>query len=287
MFWAIFNAFISSSALVIWKKSLELNKLSQNLFMFLWTLWGFAVSIFFIIFWFTSFPWDFILAIIGMIFIAVVTIIMWFLWQKTYRDEKISVLTPFTNIDRILLIIISFFLFKNTSIISFWIALITVIILTLFAIDFSNFRLPKNFWLIILNNVLSTAKVLTIWWLFSKNISSLSFYSYNTILYALILLIPLVKARQFKELKNGSRDFYTYRFWAVIIWQITAIIWFFLLEKLGIIVSNLLGFLTLWATLLFSYLFLWDKPCKKDIASVVIISILVAIGYYFKDYWIN
>jgi len=287
MHWGIFNALLSSAALIVWKKSLELNKMSQNLFMFLWMLWGFLISIFFITFWFTNFPWDFWLAILWLVFVTALSISMWFLWQMIYRNEKISSLTPFSNIDRIFLIIISFFIFKNASIISFWIALLATIVLTLFTIDFKNFRMPKNFGLILLNNSLSTAKVLTIWWLFTKNITSITYYSYNTILYTLVLLIPLLKAKQFKELKLWSKAYYSYRFWAAIIGQIAAIVSFFLLEKLWIIVSNLLSFLTLWATLLFSYLFLWDKPSKKDIASAVIISILVSVGYYFKDFWIK
>lgn len=287
MFWWIFNALLSSYALIIWKKSLELNILKDNLFMFLWMLWWLILSIIFILFWFTSFPWDYYMAIIGLIIVTCISVVMWFLSQIIFRNEKISVLSAFSNIDKIILIIVSFFLFKNTSIIAFWMALLATFILTLFAIDFSNFRLPKNFLLILLNNILSATKILIIWWLFTKHINSITYYSYNTIFYTFILVIPIIKAKQFWELRNGSREFYKYRIWAAIFWQIAAIIAFFLLETQGIIVSNLLWFLALWATLIFSYVFLWDKPSKKNILSAVIIFILVSVGYYFKDYWLK
>ncbi|EKE30373.1 MAG: hypothetical protein ACD_2C00001G0023 [uncultured bacterium (gcode 4)] len=282
MIWWIFNALLGSLATIFWKKALELNKLPQSLFMFLWMLGWFALSWIFIFSGLTNFPfWD--PYITGWIMIiTLMSIMMWYLWQYIYREEKLSVLLPYSNIDKIIIIIASFFYFKNASLTSFLSAISATCVVIFFSVDFRELKLPKNFWLIILNNALSAAKVLYLGWLF-LHITSITFYSYNTILYTLLLFIPLLFKKEFSTIRNGSKEFYSFRLWAAILWQITAIIWFFLLEKMWVIISNLLWFLVLWVTLLFGYLVLKDTPKRNDVIQATLVSILVAIGYYFKQ----
>ncbi|EKE27852.1 MAG: hypothetical protein ACD_3C00142G0008 [uncultured bacterium (gcode 4)] len=281
MIWWILNAFLWSLWAIFWKKSLELNKLPQSLFMFLWMLGWFILSFVFIFSWLTNFPFENLYILIWMLLITIISIVMWYLWQYIYREEKMSVLLPYSNIDKIIIIIVSFFYFQNASIISFFSAILATAVVIYFSLDFKELKFPKNFSLIMLNNVLSATKVLYLGWLF-LHITSITFYSYNTISYTLILFVPLLFKKEFLSINKGSKEFYSFRLWAAVIGQINALIWFFLLAKLWVLISNLLWFLTLWVTLLFWYLVLKDTPKKNDVIQAVLVSILVAIGYYFK-----
>lgn len=281
MIWWIVNAFLWSISSVIWKKSLELNKMSQRLFMFLWVVWWILISIFFISMSFTKFPFSDLKIYIAIVMITLISIAMWYLTQYIYKNEKISVLLPYSNIDRIIIIIAWFLFFSNASLISFVCSILATISITLFSLDFWNMKLPKNIWLVVLNNILSATKVLSLWWLF-LHITSITFYSYNTLFYSVLLLIPILKNGDYKNITKWSKEFFAYRIWAAILGQVAAIIWFFLLEKLWVVVSNLISFLWMWITLLFSYIMLKDKPQKKDVIQAILLSVLVSIWYYFR-----
>ena len=78
--------------------------------------------------------------------------------QKIYSEEKISVLIPYQNLNKIFVIVSSFFIFQDVSLISFFITLFTVLIIILASFDFKHKKLPRNFWKILfVETVLSIA----------------------------------------------------------------------------------------------------------------------------------
>jgi hypothetical protein len=72
--------------------------------------------------------------------------------QKIYKVEKISTLMPFENLQKVFVVIISYFLFSDTSLTTLLITLLSIIVIILFKIDFKNFKLPKFIKPIILTN---------------------------------------------------------------------------------------------------------------------------------------
>gem|GEM_PF-2455326 len=64
--------------------------------------------------------------------------------QAIYKKEKISTILPYENLSSIFAILISFFIFKDVSWTSFFIAILTVIVIILFSIDFKNVKFPKK-----------------------------------------------------------------------------------------------------------------------------------------------
>lgn len=280
MLLAIFNTILSSIGSILWKKALDLSKLPRSFFIFLGMPVALIPAVIFIIGWYTK---DFyqINIILAMCIIILFTSLISPITYYLYRNEKNSVLLPYENLDKIFTVILGFFYFKNTSLISFIITLCAVVIIIIFTINFKKLTLPKNIWFIILRAFLIVIKNLFLASILVK-ISSITYFTYNAIIYSLVLFVPIFIRKDYNWLKECSKDFYINRFWTAVIWQIASFISLLLLEKQWIIISNLLGFLGIWVSFLFWYLILKDKPTKKDISQAIIVCILVWLGYYFK-----
>lgn len=187
---------------------------------------------------------------------------------------------PYTNLNKIFVIISSFFLFSDVSVISLIIILFTVWVIMFANFDFKSRRLPKNFTLILFVEILTTIGILFSWWITLKYWSILLFSLY-TILGFIIFFLLAIKKSEIKDLKNAPYIYWKYRY----IWWLGWISWFLwltVIKSLWLSISILLWFLWVWITLLISYIFLWDKPSKKDILLTVIVSLLIGIWFYFK-----
>lgn len=280
MLLAIINTFLWSLSSILWKKSLELNKLSQRLFMFLDLPIGFLVAIILILFWYSQYISDY-RVYFGIILIIVISINIIQINQFLYKNEKMSVLIPYDNLDKIFTIILGFLFFKNSSLVSFLIAILSVFVILGFTIDFKNFKLPKRFLSIVIRTILVVFKNILLAFIIVK-INTITFFSYNTIFNVLILLGLILYKKEYSWIKTAWVEFYKYRFSAAIIWQLSAFISLFLLETQWLVIANLLGFLGIGITLLFGFIVLKDRPNKKDLTQAIIICILVWIGYFLK-----
>ncbi len=78
------------------------------------------------------------------------------------KHEKISVLLPYTYINKLLVVIFSLVIFQNTSFITFLIALITIFIVILFSIDLKNIKKPYYITTILIQQFLYTTELLVI-----------------------------------------------------------------------------------------------------------------------------
>lgn len=78
--------------------------------------------------------------------------------QKIYKEEKVSALLPYENLASVITLIAAFFLFKDTPLLTFLIALVIIVVLFVFSFDFKTHEFPKNFRLIILNNAINAGR---------------------------------------------------------------------------------------------------------------------------------
>lgn len=200
--------------------------------------------------------------------------------QKVYAEVKISAMAPYENLDKLFIIVFWFFLFSNSSIYSLFIAIFTVILISVFSIDFSNFKLPKSFGLIIISKLAKRTTVLLLWYALTKY-SSMTITSLDAIT-SIIIYIFLLKIADWKVLFKSPKAFYYNRYAGSVLWWTGYFITLFLISDLWMIITTLLWFLWLGTTLVLSYFILWDKPEKKNIILAVIVSLLVALGYYLK-----
>lgn len=84
------------------------------------------------------------------------------------------------------------------------------------------------------------------------------------------------------DLQLVGRSFYKNRFLASGIGSVSEFIGFFLLQEIGIILTVLIGFLSVGTELLFSYLMLGDVPSRKNLFMAFLIVSLVGLGFYLK-----
>jgi len=282
MFYWIIATILESLDTILWKKSLDLNKMPQFMFNSIWYTGDFIMAFILILFWVFNYELIFNYQILSIIFaIVILTIFNSILEQYIYKSEKISVLVPYEYLSSIFVIIISFFLFSDVSIITLIITLLAIIIITLFSIDFKKLVLPKNIKLIFLLHIIWSIKLLTLWYILIK-ITNFDYFSIFTFFFSIITLIVFIIKKYYKQFNKWNKEFYKYRFSASIAWTFWELMSLFIIAELWLILATLLWFLWLASTLILWYFILKDKPSKKDILLAVIILILISIWYYFK-----
>lgn len=200
--------------------------------------------------------------------------------QKVYREERISVIIPYTNVNKILTIILSFFVFSDVSIISLFITIFAILIVIIFSINFKNLKLPKTISLLLLSESITALLAIWAWYLILNYWEDLYFLVYwlSWIIFLFILSIFLW---QLKTLKNVPKNFWINRY----IWSVSWIAWFLslvVIKNLWLSITILLSFLGIWITLFLSYLILKDKPSKRDLLLTFIVTTLIWLWYYFK-----
>jgi len=281
-FLGVLQAFLNWLVNILWKKSVDLSNVSKGLF----TLYAKLVWVVFVC----------IFAIFGLVdfnifldwkslFLITIVISFWlissFIKQGLLKHNKVSTLLPFDNLGPLFTILLWFFLFHDSSSVSFLIAIVAVILVILFNIDYKNFQLPKKVSLLFFQQaILAISTILLAYVL--KKYNNASIIAVDMVMSIIILLTFTIKFSELKQIHKQSKAFYIYRFWAGFAGWIGYIIGLFLLSSLWVVVSTLLSFLTLWITLILGYFYLNDKPTKKDIILAILVSLLVALGVYFK-----
>lgn len=278
MFFAIFGTFLKAFADVYWKKSLtyKLRPLAHNLASY--PIWLILLG-YFIFIWFDTQKLD-ILFIFMVASIISINILRQPIRQQIYREEKISLIVPYTNLNKIFVLITSFFLFQDVSYVTFYIIIFTIIIIAFSSIDFKNKKLPRNLEKIIWDEILITIEILIAWWMVITYGSILYFCSYVLIGFIVYLVVNTFTG-QISDIKTAPIWYWKIR----PIWALGWVAWFLsllVIKNLWLSLSILLWFLWIWMTLLISYSVLWDVPSKKNIRLTVIVSLLIWAWYYFK-----
>lgn len=278
MFLALVSTILNSFSSIYWKRSLWFwvwLKMHDLIGYWVWMI----VLIYFFIVGINIHSFDIFLLFSTFSILLINTISTW-LSQKLYRQEKISAIIPYTNLNKVLAIILSFFIFSDVSFLSLLITILAIIIIIIFSIDFKKFIVPNSTSLIMLTEILTSINMVWSWYLILKYWEDIYFILF-LILWILFLSILTFILWQYKSIKWLKRDFWINR----IIWSSSWIARFLsmlVISELGLSITILLSFLWIWITLLFSYIILKDKPARKDLILTFIITALVWIGFYYK-----
>lgn len=280
--WWIISTFFSSAGTIFWKKALDITTGMSNFwFMFFWRVSWLLIILYFLFSWKTNLfflDYRYFLFICIIIFIWIIS---WIIWQYVYQREKLSTVAPYENLNKIFSIILSFFLFWNISIISLWISLLVIVIIFFFSVNLKNISFPTNIKIFSFNQILVTFNIVSVWFILS-NISPFNYFVFENLLWIIVLLLLMLKKNDFKKLSWASKKFYSNRLLASFLWTISYLISLYIISSYWVVINILLSFLYLFFILIFSYLFLWDKPEKKNIYLSLIVSILVWLWFYFK-----
>lgn len=279
IFW-ILSSILSSFSTIFWKKSLSHNCCSS-----LFSIFGFSWFIFLGLYFLFNKNYDFSWFNQNILYITFLVIIIQFvtsrIWQYSYKNEKISTLTPYENINKIISIVLAFIIFWKISYLSFMLTLFWWIILILFSIDFKNLKFPKVIKIFTFQQILISINILIIWYIL-KQITSIDYYLLSNLIYLMFILLVIVLKKEYLWIKNLNKDFYKNRLISSFFWSISAIIQLILISSLWISVTILFSYLYIWFILVLSYIFLNDIPTRKNIILTIILSIIVWLWYYFK-----
>ena len=282
MIWWVLSTFLLSFSTIFRKKAMMFKtSLGDFWFMLLGMTWGTVIFL--------------ILICIGKLNLEVFTIkyialtaIMWILRicstlisQHVYKKEKISLLAPYENLNKILSIIISFFLFWDVSVISLCIALLVVIIIFTSSYDFKNKYIPKSIQLFSLNQIIISINTLILWYVL-LTISALDFFILDKIIVLPILFILVIWSKDISNFRSLEKRFIQTRIAAAIFGSIAFILSLYVISEFWVTINILLSFIFLIFILTFSYFLLWDKPTKKSIIVSIVVVILVWLWFYFK-----
>lgn len=278
MLYAIITSILGSLDEVLWKKTL-IYKVPEYLNTLFWYITGLFFAFYFI------FNVDFTLLNYKFFVLITIMLMAYILStkfsQSIYREEKISVLMPYTNINSALTIILSFFIFLDVSLVSFFITLLTIIIIILFSIDYKLFRFPRNIVKMFLHEIILTLYNIIVWFLVISYWEWLLFI-FDFFVWSIILIIISAYFWYFSFVKKLKKNYLIPRLgWSFLWWWAYAIS-LLIISELWLSMSILLWFVWMWITLLLSYVILKDKPTNKDLLLTVIVTWLVWIWYYFK-----
>ena len=279
MFIALISTIMASFSDVFWKKSLnyDIRPWAHELSSYVIPLSLFLYFLFFTSFQITDLSfWVFLSVFIIILFDTVRLPVM----QQIYKEEKMSVIMPYLSINRILVIIWSFFIFSDVSYTALCITILAILVIIWWSIDFKTFQIPRNLKKILFTEIIKTIWILVSGWLIIRYWEILFFNTY-VIIWCFMALILVWYYWQWEDFKKVPGIYWKER----ILWSIWWISWFLslvLIKNLWLSISVLLWFIWIWVTLLFSYIFLKDIPSKKDIWMTLIIAMLVWIWYYFK-----
>jgi len=280
MFTALISTFLSSWATVFWKNALSYNA-PKEIFNWLSFTSIFLITIWVYFFWSLDFSWVNIINISIIFWMALLWFVRTIMYQKAYTIDKISTLMPYDNINKILSIILAFFIFSDVSLFTLIITIIAIIVIIAFSINLKTFKIPRSILMFSFAQGLTSMLTLWIWYLLLQ-ISDISLFILSYISWIIFVWTILYYKNLYKEIFKLPKKFFLYRLSACHLWGFSYLLSLFVIKELWISISILLSFIWLWITLFFSYLFLKDIPSKKDIILIIIVSSLVWLWYYFK-----
>ncbi len=289
MFWGVLTAFLSAINMVVYKKVLVIN--AKNSISRI-GLYGYMCLLVVIMVWIFHMiipqyiPLDFHavkstpLILLGIILFSLLGIFASNLSQYAYKNEKISVLTPFGETGRIITIILGFFLFSGTSTLTFFFALASALILVLASINFRSFSFNRYTLMILWTGVIQSINTFIAGYTL-VHISSFSFILADNITISLLVLVHLLifERSTITDIpKKTTFPLFSNLFLNNLLWFVSYAITLYLMKELGIVTTSLLGMLTIVLTIVSSYIFFQDIPTRKDVATAVIIICCIVGG---------
>ena len=286
--WWILWVLSHSLSVVNYKKSSDLWNLSKTMFKMYAIFFHVIVFLFLAsIFWFEK---HIIFDPIALLFLSsasILRIVDTLLWLYVYKTTKLSELLAYQNLDKLFIVIIWFFLYawiegKEVSILTLIITISTIIIVTIFSLDFKKLKIPKNIWIYILAKLSSSLVIIFLWYVLI-NYSAISAWTLRIALeFMFYILIAIFTRDSFKSLFTQSRQFYKYRFLSTFFGVASFIISLFIIKTSWVIIASLLGFLWVVFNIFFMKLLLKDNPSFKQILLAFIVIFMIWLWYYLK-----
>ena len=282
MIWWVLSTFLLSFSNIFRKKAMGFKtNIGSFGFMFLGISWWTSVFFVFLLLWKVNFDVFTLKYVSFTILLSALRISSTLISQYVYKREKISDIAPYENLNKILSIIISFFIFWDVSIISLCIAILVVVIIFLSSYDFKKKYIPKTIQIFSVNQIIISISTIILWYIL-LSISAIEYFMIEKVVAFIMLFTIIIISKDLFKFKDLDRKFLQTRLTAALLWSISYMMSLYIISEFGVTINILLSFIFLIFILTFSYLLLWDKPTKKSIIVSIVVVILVWLWFYFK-----
>lgn len=281
MIWVFITTIFWSISEILYKKSISISDIKSTFFQFFAEIISIPVVIIILC---SNFNYSIFfnpLIIWAFTANAILFIINTNIWKYLYANEKIATLTPYFMIDNFIIVFAWYLFFKDASLTSFIICLISVAITTLFSIDFKNYSAPKFLWTVLIYQFISAVRFMMNVYVL-KWITNLEFVALDQVFYITFSLLVIFYLKEFSEFKKLTKQIVLTRYSWYAIGFTCYFIDIYLLKEYGVIITTLFTFFGSSLSIVFAYIFLKEIPLKKEIILWIIMIILVGFGYYFK-----
>ncbi len=143
--------------------------------------------------------------------ICFVRIVSTNLSQYIYKNEKITTLMPYENLNKVMSIIASFYILQDGNIKTVIIAFIVIILLLFSSVDIKNIRLPRVFSLVFIHESLVALRALLTAFVLKKLLNYVDYYVLESCILAIFLIIGAFTYRDFQRFPLLDKKFYAYR----------------------------------------------------------------------------
>ncbi len=285
--WVI-QSFLNSIWMILTKKVLENKKVWNNIQTLFSRTNHFIIIVLLFSFWFFDFnisSWTFSNKDILLLLIATTWLYLTYPLRRTaYANEKISTLQPFSMLFQVFPIIIWFIFIasERANFLTFIFALLASMVAILPNIDFKTFKINKYSLMVLLSSIIKSFQLFATVYFLTK-LDPVNFYLLETIIiiiFSLLLLIIKKEIYQFKLLNKKYLKLLTSAN-TVAVWSIIMVLTMY--SSLWVVATSLLSLLYIFFVFTLWYIFLWEKPSKKDIITTILISICIFFGLYFKN----
>lgn len=219
------------------------------------------------------------------ILLTLLTAVLFWIWRINHvyvlRKERMSRILPYGNFIPVIIIIASFFIFKDISNISFAIAVLASIIIIFSSFDLKNMKISKTILIYIICRLFPAIWQIILWIIILEK-SALSFFIVYVVLSVILswVLYHLWADKQ-EDPKMTTKEKLKYHFW-LMLWWISWLISLIVVEDLWLSIATLISFLWLVLAFIMSYIFFKDAPARKDVLVATSVLILVWLWFYFK-----
>lgn len=285
MFYWILWALLVSLWDITYKKSIVVSqkRLSDDWYQFMsWAVSLVATAIIYaiaIIYNFQELPAIFSVKTL-LIFLAVgiISVIGDYFLAYAFKNEKISILSPYEESETIFTVIFGFLFFSNVSISSFIFVLIAWIILVLWSMDFKNFKFNRYSLVILISSLLFALKSNLIAYLLISITPLDSLFYWNVFAFLIALFLIFIKnefSKSFKKTNNKILFFIsTENMIRLLVWFVYA----YLISEVWIVETTLLGLLTIFSNMALAYFVFKEVPEKKDCLIAFLVITCVVLG---------
>lgn len=284
----IIQSFLNSIWMILTKKVLENKKVWNNIQTLFSRTNHFIIIILLFLFWFFDFnitSGGFSNKDILLLLIATSWLYLTYPLRRTaYANEKISTLQPFSMLFQVFPIIIWFIFIasERANFLTFIFALLASMVAVLPNIDFKTFKINKYSLMVLISSIIKSFQLFATVYFLTK-LDAVNFYLLETIIIILFSLVLLIIKKEFYQVKLINKKYVKLLTAAntVAVWSIIMVLTMY--SSLWVVATSLLSLLYIFFVFSLSYIFLWEKPTKKDTIITILISICIFLWLFFKN----